>query len=240
MDIKLHKLHQEVQATHWWFRVKDNLLKDIAKKYFKGATVLDFGCNYGHSVKLLNDWGYNALGVDVSREAISFGKSLKIENIYLDSEKTFPKNHFDAVISLDVLEHIEDDKGALRYLTEVVKPGGYIVIMVPAFMFMWGIQDVISQHYRRYTLSTLTKLANEVGGLEIIRKTYFNTTLFIPIALVRLWARIFPPKSRDSDLNMNNWFLNGLFFIIFDIERRIFKYLNFPFGVSAVIILKKK
>lgn len=240
MDIKLHKQHQNIQGTHWWFRVKDNILKDISDRYFKkGEKILDFGCNYGHSVKILHDLGYDSLGVDVSKEAIDFGKSLGINNIYLESEKTFSPNYFDAIISLDVLEHIQDDKKALLHLSQIVKPGGYIVIMVPAFMFMWGIQDIISQHYRRYTLPVLTDLVNETADLEIVRKTYFNTFLFLPISVVRLWSKLFPPTTRDSDLNINNSFTNNLFFYIFDFERRILKYFNFPFGVSALIILRK-
>lgn len=240
MDIKLHKQHQDLQGSHWWFRVKDNFLKDVAEKYFKNGTILDFGCNYGHSVKLLNDLGYHAEGLDVSSEAINFGKSIGIKNIYLESEKTFSQNFFDAAIALDVLEHIEDDKAALSYIKSLVKPGGYIVIMVPAFMFMWGLQDVISQHYRRYTLPMLNDLVNEIGGLEVVRKTYFNFFLFLPIAILRLLAKFFPQKERDSDLNINNKFLNFIFFNIFDFERKIMKYINFPFGVSAVIVLRKK
>jgi len=241
MDIKLHKQHQSVQGSHWWFRVKDNILKDLAEKYFKvGDSVLDFGCNYGHSVKMLKDLGFSAAGVDVSEEAINFGNSINISDIYLFPQKTFSPNQFDAVISLDVLEHIEDDKEALSYIYKVLKPRGYVVIMVPAFMFMWGLQDVISHHYRRYTLPVLTALAEETGGFEVVRKTYFNTFLFFPIAFVRLLAKIFPPKSRDSDLSINNSFLNNLFFHIFDFERRLLKHTNFPFGVSALIILKKK
>src|SRR3989344_6897314 len=165
MDIKLHKQHQSVQGSHWWFRVKDNILKDLAEKYFKvGDSVLDFGCNYGHSVKMLKDLGFSAAGVDVSEEAINFGNSINISDIYLFPQKTFSPNQFDAVISLDVLEHIEDDKEALYYIYKVLKPRGYVVIMVPAFMFMWGLQDVLSHHYRRYTLPVLTALAEETGG----------------------------------------------------------------------------
>ena len=240
MDIKLHKQHQAVQGSHWWFRVKDNILKDFVSKYLKkGDTVLDFGCNYGHSVKILRDLGFDAVGVDVSSEAINFGKSIGISDIYLSSEQNFVSNSFDAVISLDVLEHIEDDKKAFSKISQITKHGGYVVIIVPAFMFMWGIQDVISQHYRRYTLSTLTKLVKESEDFEIVRKTYFNTFLFLPIVMVRLWARIFPPKNRDSDLSINNSILNNLFFYIFDLERRLLNHINFPFGVSALLILKK-
>ncbi len=241
MDIKLHKQHQSVQGSHWWFRVKDNVLKDLVRKYLKPEdSVLDFGCNYGHSVKFLQSLGFAAEGVDVSDEAINYGRSLGIKNIHLDKDKVFPPNHFDAVICLDVLEHIGDDKQALGSLKKVLKPGGYVFIMVPAFMFMWGVQDVISCHFRRYTIPALEKLAHEVGGFEVVRKTYFNTLLFPAIATIRLLAKIFPPKSRDSDLTINNTLLNTIFFHIFDFERKLLRRLHFPFGVSALFVLRKK
>lgn len=241
MDIKLHRQYQKVQESHWWFRVRDNILKDIAKKYFKpNGSVFDFGCNYGHTVKLLQNFGFNACGVDVSKEAIEYGRSLDIPNIFLESEKSFPANYFDAVISLDVLEHIKDDKKAFSYISSIVKPGGIIVIMVPAFMFLWGINDEISHHFRRYTLGELIKLTKQVGNFEIIKKSYFNTLLFIPIALVRFLSNLLNIKSRDSDLEINNTFLNRLFFYIFDFERKLLNYIKFPFGVSALLVLRKK
>lgn len=241
MDIKLHRQYQEVQASHWWFKVRDNLLKDIAKKYFKSKSlILDFGCNYGHATKLLQDLGFDALGTDVSTEAIEYGRSLGTPNLFLDSEKSFPVNYFDAAIALDVLEHIEDDKKALAHIYSVVKPGGTIVVMVPAYMFLWGVQDEISHHFRRYTLGKLADLAKQAGNFEIIKKSYFNTLLFIPIAITRLFSNWFNLKSRDSDLEINNAFLNALFFYIFNLERKILKYLKLPFGVSVLMILRKK
>ena len=190
-------------------------------------------------VKLLQNLGFNASGVDVSKEAIEYGRSLGIKNIFLDSEKSFPAGSFDAVVSLDVLEHIEDDKKAFSYLWETVRPGGIIVIMVPAFMFLWGVQDEISHHFRRYTLSGLVDLSRQAGDFEIVKKSYFNTFLFLPIALVRWFSKLFKLKSRDSDLEINNPFINKLFFWIFDFERKMLKYFNLPFGVSILLVLRK-
>ena len=241
MDLKLHKQHQNLSQNHWWFKVRENILTDIAEKYFKkGGSVLDFGCNYGYSVRLLQSRGYTAQGVDLSDEAIGFGRSIDISNIYLQNEKIFPENSFDAIISLDVLEHIDDDKKTFDYLHSRLKYGGYLVIMVPAFMFLWGVQDEISHHFRRYTLPNLISLSKQAGDFEIIKKSYFNTILFLPIAFVRFFSSFFHLHTRDSDLDLNNRFINGIFFHFFDFERKILGHFNFPFGVSALLILKKK
>ena len=241
MDTKLHKQFQSASENHFWFMVRDNLLKDISEKYFKkGDSVLDFGCNYGHSTKLLQNLGYKAEGVDVSEEAILYGKSIGISNIFLSNEKTYTDGYFDAIMILDVLEHVEDDKKIFEYLTSVLKKDGIMVIMVPAFMFLWGVQDTASYHFRRYTLDGLVNLSKRVGNFEIIKKSYFNIILFFPIALVRLFTRFFISKPRDSDININNSFLNKLFFLIFDFERKILRYFNMPFGVSILLVLRKK
>ena len=240
MDLKCHKMYQEFQESHWWFRVRDNLLKDIAKKYWKpNSHVLDFGCNYGSAVKMLNDLGYDTFGVDVSEYAIEHGRSNNIKNIFVDKEKVFPPESFDAVISLDVLEHIEDDKSAFARINSILKPGGIIVVMVPTFMFLWGVQDETAQHFRRYTLPGLIKVSSQAGNFEIIKKSYFNTFLFLPIAVFRLISRLFNIKSRDSDNDINNRFLNAIFFQVFDLERKLLRYVDLPFGVSALLILRK-
>ncbi len=221
--------------------MRDNLLHDVAQKYFKPqGTVLDFGCNYGHATNLLALWGYNSIGTDVSDEAISYGHSLGIKNIYLSSEKNIIPGSCDAAIALDVLEHIENDTEAFVHLANSIKPGGVIVIMVPAFMFLWGVQDKISHHYRRYTLGSLLTVAEKAGDFEILKKSYFNTFLFPAIAAVRLFTRFLIQKPRESDLDMNSPFINRILFRIFDLERMFLRYVSFPVGVSALLVLRKK
>jgi len=238
MDIKVHKQYQD---THWWFKVRDNLLQDIALKYFpEKGRVLDFGCNFGHSVKLLQNLGYMAEGLDISQEPINYGKSIGIENIFVTSEKTFSANTFDAAIVLDVLEHIKDDKKAFQDITSLVKPGGIVVFTVPVYMFLWSTNDEISHHYTRYATTRLINLSKELGDFEIMKKSYFNTILFLPIAIFRILSLFWKNKLYRSDLSINNEFINKLFFTIFDFERKILKHFNFPFGVSALIVLRKK
>lgn len=241
MDIKLHKKYQDIEESHWWFKVRDNLLKDVATRHFKlQGLILDFGCNFGHAVRLLSDWGYRSEGVDISEEAINYGKSIGISGLFLKDQRTLTPDSFDGVIAMDVLEHIEDDLEAVRHLKSVLRPGGTLVLTVPAFMMLWGVQDVAAHHFRRYSMTELENLISKVGGFEIVKKSYFNTFLFLPIAAVRILSRIFNLKARQSDFELSMPVVDKIFFSIFDFERKFLNKINFPFGVSILIVLKKK
>ena len=88
----------------------------------------------------------------------------------------------------DVLEHIPDDVRALQIVNRKLKPGGRIALSVPAYMWLSGQQDIVNQHCRRYTLTELRRKL-EAAQFNVERITYFNTFLFLPIAVVRLIAR---------------------------------------------------
>jgi SAM-dependent methyltransferase len=152
----------------------------------------------------------------------------------------YPDNTFDAVLALDVLEHLENENWALKELNRVLKPGGVAIVMVPAFMFLWGVQDEVSQHFRRYDQKMLKSAIVKSASWNIVRISYFNFFLFFPIALVRVGSRLLGLKSRrQSDFDINGKLMNNLFYLIFNTERKILKLLNYPFGVSILTVLKK-
>ena len=88
-----------------------------------------------------------------------------------------------------------------------------MIITVPAYMWMWGIQDEVAHHFRRYTMSSILKLIKSFSGLSVLRKTYFNTFLFSPVATVRLVSKALNLKSRESDFDINNGFLNKILYM---------------------------
>jgi hypothetical protein len=111
--------------------------------------------------------------------------------------------------------------------------------MVPAYMFLWGVQDEVAHHYRRYTKGSLLKVVRDKTKLKTVRSSYFNTFLFAPIAIVRLVSRLFNIKGRESDFDLNSPMLNKILFSIFNFERKILKKISFPFGVSILALFKK-
>ena len=141
----------------------------------KTAKIFDFGCGSGYLVGEFQKRGYDASGSDTSREAIEFGRQQGVKNIEVVNSGEMPREGgFDIILALDVIEHIKDDKGAIRGLERALKPGGMLVITVPAYQWMWGTQDEVAHHFRRYTMSVLINTVKESGGFKVVRKTYFN------------------------------------------------------------------
>lgn len=245
MERSFYKNYFEVEKNHWLMRVRRMIVRDTLSRYIdrkpKTIKVLDFGCGSGIFVEELANARYHSYGVDISEEAVKFGKLQGRKNLeVLDSHKVnFPDNTFDAVVTLDVLEHLEDEEWALKEMERILKPGGVLVVMVPAYMFLWGIQDEVAHHYRRYTRSGLLGKIQEVTTLHTVRVSYFNTFLFPPIAFVRLLSRVLGLKKRHSDFDLNNDVLNRIFFSVFNTERKVLKRVSFPFGVSLLAVSKK-
>ena len=245
MERSFYKNYFKVEKEHWLMIVRrmiarDNLEANVDKKPGK-TKILDFGCGSGLFVNELAEHGYQAYGLDISEEAVKFGILQGRKNLgVIDAHKIdFPDNTFDAVFGMAVLEHLEDESWALQEMQRVLKPGGVVILMVPAYMFLWGIQDEAAHHYRRYTKRSLLKELKESTSLKEVRLSYFNTFLFLPITVFRLVSRAFGIQGRDSDFDINNSFLNKFFFSIFNAERKLLASVSFPFGVSVLAVMKK-
>ncbi|MSR71092.1 MAG: class I SAM-dependent methyltransferase [Candidatus Taylorbacteria bacterium] len=243
MKAELYETYRKVEKTHWWFVVRRGIIADCFKKYGLGteSKILDVGCNYGYFVGDLQRRGFtNAFGTDISKEAIEYGVEHGIKNLSVANagKLSYGDQSFDASMTLDVVEHIEDDKGAMKEIARVTKSGGYCFIMVPAYMFLWSLQDEVAKHFRRYNKKTF-EVAVFGSGFEIVRMSYFNTFLFLPIVVVRFLEKC-TKTNRSSDFDLNNAFTNTVLKAIFGFERFFLRCMNFPFGVSLLVILKKK
>ena len=134
----------------------------------------------------------------------------------------YEDGRYDLVTLLDVIEHIEDDDAALSEARRVLRPGGLALLTVPAYTWMWGRQDEISHHMRRYTRPRLNATLID-SGFEVVRATYFNTLLFPPIAAIRLVRRLLPgeePESSDFELNKPGT-VNSVLVRVFGFEARL-------------------
>jgi SAM-dependent methyltransferase len=199
--------------------------------------ILDVGCGTGANLGMLSAYG-QAEGVDVSDDALAFcqKKGLKAQKGLAES-LPFADETFDLTSALDVVEHLDDDIAGLREMYRVTKHGGYSLIFVPAFMWLWGVQDDISNHRIRYTkLQIVERLEN--AGFKIERATYANWTFFTPILAGRLFMKATGIKPA-SENNITVSALNGVFGKLFGGERFWLKHFDFPIGVSIVVVARK-
>jgi SAM-dependent methyltransferase len=142
-------------------------------------------------------------------------------------------------VASDVLEHIEDEAQALREWTRVLKPGGQLLVFVPAFQFLWGKHDEVNQHFRRYTANQLADRMR-VAGLQVRRQSYWNVSLFFPTAAVRLFKRLLPNnRPAADDLFDTSPLVNSLLNGLITAENRLLQTISAPVGVSVFALASK-
>ncbi|HEY0049773.1 MAG TPA: class I SAM-dependent methyltransferase [Pyrinomonadaceae bacterium] len=244
MQQHTYAIMNRVEDSHWWFVGRRLILESFLRQIHSalGARdsalkILDVGCGTGANLEMLAQFGA-AEGVDVSDSALEFcrAKGLKTHK-GLAEKLPFDDESFDLVTALDVVEHLDDDAAGLKEMHRVLKSGGRTLIFVPAFMWLWGVQDDISNHRIRYTKKQIVERL-EKAGFEIERATYANWTFFAPILAGRTLMKITGIKP-ESENNVNVSALNGVFGKLFGAERFWLKNFDFPFGVSIVIVAKK-
>jgi SAM-dependent methyltransferase len=240
-----YAIMDRVEEKHWWFvgrrKILAMFLRDIYDKLGLGSTtlvrILDIGCGTGANLDLLVQFG-NAEGVDVSDEALEFcrRKGLTVKK-GLAEDLPYEDESFDITTALDVVEHLDNDVAGLKEMYRVTKRGGYSLVFVPAFMWLWGVQDDVSNHRIRYTKQQIVERLKQ-AGFSIERATYANWTFFAPILAGRTLMKLTGIKP-ESENNVNISALNGVFGKLFSAERFWLKNFNFPFGVSIVVVARK-
>ncbi|MFN8459426.1 MAG: class I SAM-dependent methyltransferase, partial [Anaerolineae bacterium] len=165
---------QQVEQTHWWYVARRQIIFDWVLQLlasYPNPCVLDIGCGTGFNLDHLRSKGYNrVVGLDFSTDALSFCHSRQLTYLVC-SDGTCPpfrQESFDVILALDLIEHLENDNQALQSLVNLLKPQGSLLIFTPAFQFLWGLQDEVSHHYRRYTAGELRQKV-ERAGLSITK-----------------------------------------------------------------------
>lgn len=232
----------EVEETHWWYvgrrRIIQYLVEKICTTLNPNPRILDVGCGTGANLKMLAAHG-RAEGVDISSQAVDFCRERGLDSVRLGAAEQLPYENgsFDLVTALDVIEHLDDDVAGLREMRRVLRRDGRVLLFVPAFMFLWGVQDDVSNHRRRYTLPGLLKVV-EAAGFSVEWSSYANISFFLPVLAVRSVMRWLGLRA-DTEYGINISPMNGPFSRLFAAERFVLKHGRLPFGVSAVCIARR-
>jgi len=224
-----------VHEAHWWFqgrrRILETLMGPPSPSRNPALRILDLGSGPGRPWTAA--WG-RVLSLDRHEAALAQkGPSICADALHLPLKT----GSMDWVCAFDVLEHLDDDAGALAEMVRVCRPGGRIWITVPALPWLWSEHDRANRHRRRYTASTLRRLLAP-SGCRPLRMSYFNTLLLLPAAGLRLWDRLKPRSATPrSDLGAGG--VHGhLLEALFAWERHPLKHMNLPIGLSLFAALE--
>ena len=202
--------------------------------------ILDLGAGTGANMRMLKDLGFLAIrGLDSSDFAIRFcdKKGLGVVDKADVCQMPYADETFHFVLAADMLEHVANDLKALKEIWRVLQPGGCAVITVPAFQYLWGVQDLTAQHHRRYDMKHLRQAAIE-AGFDCLDSFYFNYLLFTLILIVRKLVNLFHfPLENENRLN-SPW-INELLKWIFYVDVETAPFVRPLVGVSILLIVRK-
>lgn len=242
MEPGIYNLMASLEENHWWFAARRAIVENIIRQLRlpSDAKILDAGCGTGGNLSMLGRYG-QVQGMELDEHARQMANAKGIAQVLpgtLPDKVPYQPEQFDLIALLDVLEHIEDDLGTLDTLGALLKPGGCLLISVPAFPFLWSAHDEVHYHKRRYVLDELENKLKK-SGLQVTYASYFNTVLFPLISAARLLGKLLPGRRDNGDLVMPSSFVNRLLFAIFASERFLLGRWSLPFGVSAMAIARK-
>ena len=251
MDKQYYKEYYHLERKHWWFKARMEILESLLVKHITSSDkeelkILNVGVATGATSIMLEKYG-KVTSLEYDKDCCDFlSETVGIEAVNASlTELPFENESYDVVCGFDVIEHIEDDKLAVSEIYRVLKKGGCVYLTVPAFQSLWSDHDVVNHHFRRYKMKNFVQLITN-QNFEIVRKSYFNFILFPPVYLFRVVSNLVKRKKKDEtagsdfDYFNNKNKLNSVLYRIFKMEKSMLKNkVNFPFGVSALVIGKK-
>ncbi len=225
MKPKYAQKYDSFEQDHWWFRVRRVILKGLLDQWVSwrpGMRVVEIGTGPGENLYSLYPKDIALAGVEPDHDNAALANSRGEVPVYAGTIERMPEEVSqtpqDLICMFDVLEHIQEDEAALDQLGTLLGEGGLLALSVPAYQWMWGQQDVVNMHCRRYTQKALCRKLKR-HGFTIIHATYFNTILFPPVALFRLLAKLPPWKNKParSDFEYSAGPINHLLYGLFGV-----------------------
>ena len=232
----------EQDQVHWWYVARRRILADLIAREIRlpdEARLLEIGCGTGHNLDMLRRFGrLDAIELDASARALASRRlGHAVGDAALPDLPGIPDRTYHLIALLDVLEHVDGDKAALRSIAAKLAPGGKILVTVPAYQWMWSAHDEAHHHKRRYSRRGLRSVA-EAAGLKVDRIGYFNSLLFPLAAAARIAGKAMGKKESDDKVPPAP--LNRLFQSVFGLERHLVGRVPLPAGVSLFAIFSTR
>jgi SAM-dependent methyltransferase len=234
---------RELEDHYWWFVARRRIALALLDQRWSGAgRLLDGGFGAGALLAELARRG-PAFGVDASASAVALTQERGLSRLVRGDVQALPfrSESFGAVTLCDVLEHVDDDRAAVLEAVRVLKPGGLLILTLPALKILWSAHDEALAHRRRYDPQGVRQML-EAAGLHVERLSYGLCFLF-PVALAlrslqRLFRRRDAGPPRTGIIRVPVW-VNRLLIALMDVENALLARANLPVGVSIVAVARR-
>lgn len=241
MDTNYSVAYVELCSSHWWWKSRKQVVLRELRRCLQNTTkplrILDIGCANGYLFDDLSKYG-EVYGLEPDAQLIAHaGKwtdRITCSQLHTDFR---PEQPFDVILMLDVLEHLEDDLGALQHLHSLLQDGGTLLLTVPALPSLWSAHDTVNHHFRRYTHRSLAEQL-EAAEFEITRlRSLFRWSL--PLLYLRKWLA--PPNQADYQVRVPHAFINYSFESLTWFEEATFSAIHWqpPTGSSLIAVARR-
>ncbi len=247
MNAREYEIMYQVEDSHWWYRgIHRLILSTLAQLHTAEGqpdwSILDAGCGTGAVAQKLRRFG-QVRAVDLSGLALQFSRRRGLEGSLTQASVTalpLPANGFDWVVSIDVICSVPDDNQALNQFHRVLKPGGRLLLNLPALGWLRGQHDLAVNIFHRYHPQTLQNSLRQ-HGFVVEKLSFANSLLFPAVAPYRLATRWLPQDDGPprSDVFLPSQPLNTLLGWVMGLESFLIPHFNLPVGMSLFVVARK-